>query len=44
MLDRALDAVVRQGKNLDRRHDVPYLAGTATMAKSSIYIDRPPRP
>jgi hypothetical protein len=43
MLDRALNAVVRQGKNLDRGHDVPYLAGTATMAKT-IYIDRPPRP
>jgi hypothetical protein len=27
MMDRALDAVVRQIKTLDRRHDIPYLAG-----------------
>jgi hypothetical protein len=29
MMDRALDAVVRQIKKLDRNHDIPYLAGTA---------------
>jgi hypothetical protein len=27
MMDRALNAVVRQIKKLDRRHDIPYLAG-----------------
>src|SRR5262249_38994476 len=27
MMDRALDAVVRRVKKLDRQHDVPYLSG-----------------
>src|SRR5262245_3991686 len=27
MMDRALDAMVRRVKNLDRDHDIPYLAG-----------------
>jgi hypothetical protein len=27
MMDRALEAVVRQVKRLDRHHDIPYLAG-----------------
>jgi len=27
MMDRALDAVVRRAKTLDRKHDIPYLAG-----------------
>ena len=27
MLDRALDAIVRRVKKLDRDHDIPYLAG-----------------
>jgi hypothetical protein len=39
MLDRALDAVVRRVKNLDRKHDVPYLAGYSNDGKI-IYIDR----
>jgi hypothetical protein len=39
MLDRALDAVVRRVKNLDREHDVPYLAGYSNDGKT-IYIDR----
>jgi hypothetical protein len=37
MMDRALDAVVRQIVKLDRRHDIPYLAGdprTADAQKS----------
>jgi hypothetical protein len=34
MLDRALDAIVRRVRSLDRKHDVPYLAG------KTIYIDR----
>src|SRR5262249_34065055 len=28
MMDRALDAVVRRAMRLDRKHDIPYLAGT----------------
>jgi hypothetical protein len=39
MLDRALDALVRRVKNLDRNHDIPYLAGYSLDGKT-IYIDR----
>jgi hypothetical protein len=39
MLDRALDAVVRRVKDLDRKHDIPYLAGCSNDGKT-IYIDR----
>ncbi len=39
MMDRALDAVVRRVKHLDRKHDVPYLAGYSRDGKI-IYIDR----
>jgi hypothetical protein len=39
MLDRALDAVVRRVKNLDRAHDILYLAGYSRDGKT-IYIDR----
>src|SRR5258707_298143 len=39
MLDRALDAIVRRVKNLDRNHDIPYLAGYSRDGKI-IYIDR----
>ena len=39
MMDRALDAVVRRVKNLDRKHDIPYLAGYSRDGKV-IYIDR----
>jgi len=39
MMDRALDAVVRRVKKLDRKHDVPYLAGYSEDGKT-IYIDR----
>jgi hypothetical protein len=39
MMDRALDAVVRRVKNLDRKHDIPYLAGYSGDGKT-IYIDR----
>ena len=39
MMDRALDAVVRGIKKLDRRHDIPYLAGYSRNART-IYIDR----
>ena len=39
MMDRALDAVVRQIGKLDRRHDIPYLAGYSRNGKT-IYIDR----
>src|SRR6202165_2132290 len=39
MLDRALDAVVRRVKKLDRNHDIPYLAGYSKNGKI-IYIDR----
>ena len=38
MLDRALDAILRHVK-LDRRHDIPYLAGYSEDGKT-IYIDR----
>lgn len=39
MMDRALDAVVRRVKKLDRTHDIPYLAGYSKDGKT-IYIDR----
>jgi hypothetical protein len=39
MMDRALDAIVRRAKTIDRRHDVPYLAGYSRNGKI-IYIDR----
>jgi hypothetical protein len=39
MMDRALDAVVRRVKTLDRKHDIPYLAGYSQDGKT-IYIDR----
>jgi hypothetical protein len=39
MLDRALDAILRRVKKLDRSHDVPYLAGYSRDGKT-IYIDR----
>ena len=39
MMDRALDAVVRRAKKLDRKHDIPYLAGYSVDGKT-IYIDR----
>ena len=39
MLDRALDAIVRRVKKLDRRHDIPYLAGYSEDGQT-IYIDR----
>jgi hypothetical protein len=39
MLDRALDAVVRRAKHLDRGHDITYLAGYSKDGKT-IYIDR----
>ena len=38
MLDRALDAILRR-VHIDRRHDVPYLAGYSADGKT-IYIDR----
>ena len=39
MMDRALDAVVRRAKIIDRNHDIPYLAGYSNDGKT-IYIDR----
>ena len=39
MMDRALDAVTRRAKRLDRNHDIPYLAGYSEDGKT-IYIDR----
>ncbi len=39
MMDRALDAVARRVKKLDRGHDIPYLAGYSKDGKT-IYIDR----
>ena len=38
-MDRALDAIVRRAKTLDRKHDIPYLAGYSNDGKT-IYIDR----
>jgi hypothetical protein len=39
MLERALDAIIRRLKRLDRDHDIPYLAGYSTNG-TVIYIDR----
>jgi hypothetical protein len=39
MLDRALDAILRRVKKLDRTHDIPYLAGYSQDGET-IYIDR----
>jgi hypothetical protein len=39
MMDRALEAVVRQIGRLDRNHDIPYLAGYSKNGRT-IYIDR----
>jgi hypothetical protein len=39
MMDRALEAVMRQIKKVDRRHDIPYLAGYSKNGKI-IYIDK----
>jgi len=39
MMDRALDAIARRVKKLDREHDIPYLAGYSKDGKT-IYIDR----
>jgi len=39
MLDRALDAILRRVKKLDRTHDIPYLAGYSVDG-GTIYIDR----
>ena len=39
MMDRALDAVARRAKTLDRKHDIPYLASYSKDGKT-IYIDR----
>jgi len=39
MMDRALDAICRRVKTLDRKHDIPYLAGYSLDGKT-IYIDR----
>ena len=39
MMERALDAIVRRVKKLDRAHDIPYLAGYSNDGKT-IYIDR----
>ena len=39
MLDRALDAILKRIKNLDRAHDIPYLAGYSRDGRT-IYIDR----
>src|SRR3984885_13213854 len=39
MMDRALHAISRPGKNLGRKHDIPYLAGYSLDGKT-IYIDR----
>jgi hypothetical protein len=39
MMDRALDAIMRRVKHLDRKHDIPYLAGYSLDGKT-IYIDR----
>jgi hypothetical protein len=39
MMDRALDALCQRVKKLDRKHDIPYLAGYSLDGKT-IYIDR----
>lgn len=39
MMDRALDAVMRRARKIDRKHDIPYLAGYSKDGET-IYIDR----
>jgi len=39
MMDRALEAILKRVKKLDRAHDIPYLAGYSQDGKT-IYIDR----
>jgi hypothetical protein len=39
MLDRALDAIERRVKTIDRTHDIPYLAGYSLDGRT-IFIDR----
>ena len=39
MMDRALEAILKRVKKLDRAHDIPYLAGYSQNGKT-IYIDR----
>ena len=39
MMDRELDAIVRRAKTLDRKHDIPYLAGYSKDGKT-IYLAR----
>jgi hypothetical protein len=39
MMDRALDAIARKVKKLDRSHDIPYVAGYSKDGKT-IFIDR----
>ena len=39
MMDRALEAILKRVKKLDRGHDIPYLAGYSQDGKT-IYIDR----
>ena len=39
MLERALDAIIRRLKKLDREHDIPYVAGYSVDG-TIIYIDR----
>jgi hypothetical protein len=38
-MDRALEAILKRVKKLDRAHDIPYLAGYSQNGKT-IYIDR----
>src|ERR1700683_91585 len=39
MMDRALDAIVRRVREVDRKHDIPYLSGYSLDGKI-IYTDR----
>jgi hypothetical protein len=39
MMGRALDAIMRRVRKIDRAHDIPYLAGYSRNGKT-IYIDR----
>jgi hypothetical protein len=39
MMDRALEAILKRVRKLDRSHDIPYLAGYSRDGKT-IYIDR----
>ena len=34
MMDRALDAIVRRAKEINRQHDIPYLAGYSIDGKT----------